>query len=295
MTRTTRAAGDGGIPPVTRESRPGSPPQIDALTPAALQHRLGTAIFGHRVFYYPEIGSTNDRALELAAAGEPEGALVLAERQTRGRGRRDRAWASPAWLGIYTSVLLRPRLPANRAPLFTLMAAVATALGLRKACGLNTGIKWPNDIVVGHRKIAGILGEVRGSDPRIHEMVVGIGVNVNHEAHDFPPELSRLATSVRMEVGSPRDRLGILAEILEQFERRYSALLRQGSDELLAEWRTLSTMPAGARLAIETSGGAVEGSLQGIDDEGALMLADSAGRTMRVPFGEIESSLRPLE
>jgi BirA family biotin operon repressor/biotin-[acetyl-CoA-carboxylase] ligase len=260
-----------------------------------LQHRLGTAIFGHRVFYYPEIGSTNDRALELAAAGEPEGALVLSERQTQGRGRRDRAWTSPAWLGIYTSVLLRPRIPANRAPLFTVMAAVATALGLRKACGLNTGIKWPNDVVVGHRKIAGILGEVRGSDPRIHEMVVGIGVNVNHEAHDFPPELSRLATSVRMEVGSPRDRLGILAEILEQFERRYSALLRQGSDELLAEWRTLSTMPAGARLAIETSGGAVEGSLQGIDDEGALMLADSAGRTMRVPFGEIESSLRPLE
>ena len=212
MTITAHGAGSGRRPPAAPDSRDPSPAAA-ALTPAALQRRLRTAIFGHRIFYYPEIGSTNDRAMELAAAGEPEGALVLAERQTRGRGRRDRAWTSPARLGIYTSLLLRPNIPASRAPLFTLMAAVATARGLGEACGLDARIKWPNDVMVAHRKIAGILGEVRGSDPLIHGMVIGIGVNINHHANDFPPELSRCATSVRMETGSPRDRPTILAAI----------------------------------------------------------------------------------
>jgi BirA family biotin operon repressor/biotin-[acetyl-CoA-carboxylase] ligase len=230
--------------------------------------------------------------MELAAAGEPEGVLVLAERQTRGRGRRDRAWTSPARLGIYTSLLLRPNIPASRAPLFTLMAAVATARGLGEACGLDARIKWPNDVMVAHRKIAGILGEVRGSDPLIHGLVIGIGVNINHRTNDFPPELSRCATSVRMETGSPCDRPSILAAILEQFERRYSALLREGSDGLLSEWRTLSVMPVGTRLVVETSGGRLDGILQGTDTEGALLLDDTTGRTARIPFGEIVEFVR---
>src|SRR6059036_933249 len=137
----------------------------EALTPAALQTRLRAAVFGHRVFYYPAIGSTNDRALELAAAGEPEGAVVLAEEQTGGRGRRERTWHSPARLGIYVSIILRPLVPAARAPLFTFAAAVAVADALRESCGLQASIKWPNDVVAARRKIGGILGESRGSDP----------------------------------------------------------------------------------------------------------------------------------
>jgi len=136
----------------------------EPLAPAALQSHLRTAVFGHRVFYYPTIGSTNDRALDLAVAGEPEGAVVLAEEQTGGRGRRERTWHSPARLGIYVSLILRPLVPATRAPLFTFTAAVAAASALRETCSLQAAIKWPNDVVVERRKIAGILGETRGSD-----------------------------------------------------------------------------------------------------------------------------------
>lgn len=262
----------------------------DALTPAALQRHLRSAVFGHRIVYYPTIGSTNDRALELAAAGEPEGVVVLAEEQTGGRGRRDRSWDSRARLGIYVSVILRPEAPATRAPLFTFTAAVAVAEALRDACRLTTGIKWPNDVVAGRRKIAGILGETRGSDPQIREMVMGIGVNVNQRAEDFGAGLLERATSVRLESGAPADRAAILAAILEGFERRYGRLLRGQSAELLKEWEALSAIPRGRRVVVEGPSGRCEGTVAGVDEEGALLLEAPGQGPVRVPFGEIVQS-----
>lgn len=263
------------------------------LTPAALQRRLRTAVFGHRVFYYPTIGSTNDRALELAGTGEPEGGLVLAEEQTRGRGRRDRTWDSPPGLGIYASLILRPGIEAVRAPLFTLMAAVAVAEALREVCLMDARIKWPNDVVVGGRKIAGVLAECRGSEPRIHEMVVGIGVNVNHREADFSRALLERATSVLIETGSPADRAPLLAAILEGFERRYASLLKGGATDLLAAWEGLAAVPRGGRVVVEGPHGRREGRISGLDEEGALILEAPEGGTMRIPFGEIVRSVWP--
>ena len=267
---------------------PGPPPAPgDALTPAALQRFLRSAVFGHRIFYYPSIGSTNDRALELAIAEEPEGGLVLAEEQTHGRGRRDRTWWSAPYAGIYASLILRPAMPATRAPLLTFMAAVAVADALNEQTGLKARIKWPNDVLVGGRKIAGVLGEVRGNEPEVREMVIGFGVNVNHAAADFPAAVRDLATSVRLERGEAIDRAPLLAAILEGFERRYARLLRDGPATLLKEWETLSALAPGAPVAVAGPTGRVEGGFAGIDDEGGLVLLDPAGRRVRVPFGEI--------
>jgi BirA family biotin operon repressor/biotin-[acetyl-CoA-carboxylase] ligase len=277
------------------ESPPTAPhePHADALTPAALQRYLRSAVFGHRIFYYPTIGSTNERALELAAVEEPEGGLVLAEEQTAGRGRRDRSWSSHPYAGIYASLILRPAIPAARAPLLTFMAAVAVADALNEACSLRARIKWPNDVVIGRRKIAGILAEVRGSAPEIREMVVGIGVNVNQVESDLGGALAGKATSVRIETGAPADRAPILASILEGFERRYARLLRDGPGTLLREWESLSALVPGTPLAVDAPGGRLEGEFAGIDAEGALVVQARDGAVHRIPFGEIIEALLP--
>lgn len=260
--------------------------RADDLTPAALQRHLRAATFGHRIYYYPVIASTNDRALELAAAGEEEGAVVVAEAQTRGRGRRDRTWESPPGAGIYASIVLRPALPAARAPLLTFQAAVAVARGLRETAAVPAGIKWPNDVVVKRRKIAGILAESRGGDAVVRDMVIGIGVNVNQAAADFPEGLRAGATSVRIETGRRAARAPILAAILTVLERGYARLLRAGPADLLREWEALSAIPRGGRILVTGAGGTREGTVAGLDEEGALLLATPGG-TERVAFGEI--------
>ena len=281
------------------EDRPGAmtdrpmPAPDDLLTPSAIQRRLQTSTLGHRIYYYPEVGSTNDRALELASAGEPEGALVLAERQTQGRGRRQRLWDSPNHLGIYASLVLRPRIPVARAPLLSLMAGVAVAGALSESCRIDARIKWPNDIVIGRRKIAGLLGEVRSPEPDLQEMILGFGINVNHGARDFPDELAGCATSVRLETGSPYDRAIILAEVLSRLERHYFLMLKNGSEELLRAWRSLSVLPPGTPVVIQTGDGRIEGSILDIDDEGALLLEVDGGIRHRVPFAENVEPLWP--
>ncbi len=259
------------------------------LTPAALQRRIGSASFGHRIYYYPTIGSTNERALDLAAAGEPEGSLVLAEEQTAGRGRRDRSWTSRPYLGIYASLILRPVLATPCAPQFTLLAAVSAAEALRLACGQKTRIKWPNDLVVGRRKIAGVLGEVRGSAAQIRAMVIGVGINVNHAIEDFPAALRHTATSVRIETGAPGDRVAILAALLEQIEARYRRLLNDGPEALLREWESLSSLSLGREIVVRSASTPVRGVFRGIDQEGALLLTGENGATIRAPFGAVET------
>jgi BirA family biotin operon repressor/biotin-[acetyl-CoA-carboxylase] ligase len=257
------------------------------LTPAALERHLHATHFGHRVHYYRTLGSTNDRALELAAAGEPEGAIVLAEEQTRGRGRRARSWRSPPHLGIYASIVLRPGIAAPRAPLLTLLAAVGVTRALQDQAGVPARIKWPNDVIAGGRKIAGVLAEARGSEPVVREVVVGFGVNADQLEEDFPPDVRALATSVRIETGRVADRPALLAAILEECERRYTRLVRGEIDDLRAEWAGLASGPQGGRVVVDGPGGRREGILLGVDVEGGLLLRGADGTDARVPFGEI--------
>ena len=285
MSRTTRGPSDSPIVPPAA-----LPAGLAPLTPAALQQRLRSAMFGHRIHYYTSIGSTNERALELCASGEPEGSVVLAEEQTRGRGQRRRDWSSKPYLGVYVSLILRPGVATSRAPQFTLLAAVSAADALR-AAGIAARIKWPNDIVLDGRKIAGILGEVRGADPEIGELVVGIGINVNHTGGDFPPELRQHATSLRIARGHSADRVELLAALLEGFERRYARLLKDGPDRLLREWESLSSIEVGREITLRGPSGRLTGRFSGVDPEGALLLTAPDGSVHRAPFGAADATV----
>ena len=240
--------------------------------------RLG--IFARRVLWYPELGSTNDVAGVLAEQDASEGLVVAADRQTAGRGRLGRSWASPAGAGIYASVVLRPSSPA--ATLVTIAAGVAVAEGIRSATGLAVLLKWPNDVQVGQRKLAGILAEAAAS-----HIVLGIGINVQPGA--YPPDVAARATSIEAELGRPVDRGLVLAECLAALGSRYREL-EQGRGRLVVEaWRARASPMLGRRVEWEAAGVRQTGIAENIDEDGALIVKTSAG-AFRIRSGEVRWS-----
>ena len=173
--------------------------------------RLNTNVFGKgEIIYFRETDSTNARAKYLAGDGTPEGTVIVAEKQTEGRGRRGRSWFSPPGEGIYTSVILRPPIPPNEAPKLTLLASVALAEALLSLTSLEVSIKWPNDILIRGREAAGILTEIGAEMDRIDYVVIGVGVNVNTPSKGLPPDIAHTATSVFMETGKEFPRIVLL-------------------------------------------------------------------------------------
>jgi len=237
------------------------------------------------VEYHDAIGSTNDRARELAAEGASD-VVVLANEQTGGRGRLQRAWSSPSG-GIWMSIVLRPDLPPARAPLLTLAAAVAVTAAAREA-GVDAAIKWPNDVIVpdetaerGGLKLAGILTEMEGEANRVNWVVVGMGINANLD----PTELGDDATSIRAEAGQT-DRRVFTQRVLETFHD-----LRQRPDEVVDAWRDYAAT-IGQRVRVETTTDVIEGEAIGITDHGALVV-DTGDDERVVHSGDCEH-LRPV-
>ena len=234
------------------------------------------------VEFHDELPSTNDRARELAAE-DAEDVVVVADRQTGGRGRLDRGWASPAG-GAWLSLVLRPDLPPAEVPLLTLGAAVAATWAVRKT-GVDAGIKWPNDILVrsdGERKLAGILTEMEGEANRVSWVVVGVGLNANVD----PGELPEGATSIREQVGDVERRL-LVQQFLEAFDD-----LRSKPDVILDAWTDLALTP-GRRVRVETSRGPVTGEALRVERPGTLVIDTDDGER-RVHAGDCEH-LRPVE
>jgi BirA family biotin operon repressor/biotin-[acetyl-CoA-carboxylase] ligase len=234
------------------------------------------------VEYHDTIGSTNDRARELAADGA-EDVVVLADAQSGGRGRLDREWTSPSG-GVWLSILVRPEVPPASAPLFTLAAAVATTRAAREA-GVEAGIKWPNDVLVDGSKLAGILTEMEGEADRVSWLVVGIGVNANVDPDDVPGDVD--ATSLRAELGAPVNRRRFTQRLLEEFDD-----LRGDTEAILPAWRDL-TETLGREVRVETPGGTVEGTAVDVRDPGSLVVETPDGRTA-VSAGDCEH-LRPRD
>ena len=232
------------------------------------------------VEYHETIDSTNRRARELAETGA-EDVVVLADEQSGGRGRLDREWASPSG-GIWLSVLLRPGVPPTRAPAFTLAAAVATARAVRGA-GVDASIKWPNDVLVGDRKLAGILTEMEGEADRVSWLIVGIGINANVDASELPGD--RPATTLREEVGGV-DRRGVTQSLIEEFYR-----LSQDTDEILAAWQELSST-LGRRVRIQTAGEEIIGGAVDVRFPGTLVVETEEG-TREVSAGDCEHLRSP--
>jgi BirA family biotin operon repressor/biotin-[acetyl-CoA-carboxylase] ligase len=262
----------------------------DRLRALELKPLLNTHDLGQVIHCHEEVGSTNDEAKALADAGAEHGEVVVAERQTEGRGRRGRTWISPPRRNVAFSVVLRPdELPPTRAPELTLVAAVAVCDALRHS-GVEAGIKWPNDLLVKGRKIAGILTELSAEADRVHWVVLGVGVNVNARREDFPAELRGEATSLLLERGQPVPRALFLAACLTGLEDWYDRHAEEGLEPILAAWKERS-VTLGRQVSVRTDGGEVVGTAEDLDLDGALLVRTAEGLT-RVSSGDV-ALLRP--
>src|SRR2546423_1548641 len=217
----------------------------DILTPDMLRQRLRGSLFGKRIHHFFKVDSTNRVALELGHAGEPEGAVVLAEEQTAGRGRARRIWHSERAAGIYVTVLLRPKLAPVQAPLLTMMAGLSAHTAIQAQTGLAVDLKWPNDLLIGGKKTGGILREMHAEPSQVRFIIVGLGLNVNQER--FPAELSSVATSLRVESGRPQSRLELLGRVLRGFESDYNRFLSGGPAAVVARFASISSYWQGNR------------------------------------------------
>ena len=250
-------------------------------------------LIGREILFFPEVDSTNRKAHDLARQGAREGTVVMADSQSRGRGRMERAWESPAGLNIYSSFILKPPIAVSTAPQLTLLAGVAAARALAGASGLDARIKWPNDIFMNGKKLAGILAEMEAEGPRARFIILGVGVNVNWRGEDLPPDLQATATSLLVESGREVSRAAVAERLFQELEEEYRRFLQEGfSPRLREEWNRLSWIN-GKKVVAVGPGGEVRGRALGLDMDGALLLVDEEGQPRRFIAGDV--SLRRTE
>lgn len=266
-------------------------PAIDPSTRMPLDAAaVGAAMEAGRLrgplHYHPATDSTNTLARRLAEQGGAEGEIVLAEAQTLGRGRLDRRWESPPYVNLYLSIILRPKLPARHAAQITLAAAVALADTARFFLGEAPEIKWPNDILVGGKKLAGILTEASCDAERIHFVILGIGMNVNYRAAAMPQELRLRATSLADVKGADFPRETVLARLIQDLDRCYGVLDDAGFDCLRPQWEKHFGW-RGRRVRAEHRGHAIVGRALGIDSEGGLIVEDDRGQRITIIAGDV--------
>jgi BirA family biotin operon repressor/biotin-[acetyl-CoA-carboxylase] ligase len=256
----------------------------DTLDAASITQRLRGR--WRQVEWHDALDSTQHRARALANAGAPEGTAVFADRQLAGRGRLGRTWFSPVGANLHLTVVLRPACaPSAVAPL-SLVAGLAVVDAVRAATGIELGLKWPNDVQLDGRKIAGILTEMQGETDRVDAALVGIGLNVNLPASALPAELAATATSLRIALGHTIDRADLAARLLAAIEARYGRFLSEGFRGMRSEFEAASVL-RGRTVEVSGPATAVSGRVRGVDDEGALLLAGADGRTRRVIAGEV--------
>ncbi len=262
----------------------------DRLFPEEIGDGLTTEFIGRKIYYYDRVVSTNDRAKELARAGAVEGTLVLAEEQTGGKGRLGRSWYAPPYKGICFSLILYPRVSPYGVAQVTMMTAVALATAIRRETGVAAGIKWPNDLLAGGRKICGILTELSAEMDRVNYLVVGAGINANQETGDFPGEVRDTATSLKEAAGRDIFRNGLVRVSLAEFERWYRVWSVQGFKPVLEAWKELS-VSLNCPVRIHTLKNSWDGWAEDVDEDGALLVRAPGGGLQRLVSGEISLRL----
>jgi len=244
------------------------------------------AVLKPKVFRFESLPSTNTELARLASEGAAEGVSIVADEQTAGRGRLQRAWSSPKGAGLYFSILLRPVIPQNYWPLITFMAALAVGDALSEAAGVQTDIKWPNDLLSGERKICGILAEAIDT-PAGRAVIVGIGINLTQNA--FPPQLANVATSVAEATGQAMshvvDRERILAVLLDALSRWYSLL--DEPERIVDAWSNRSSYAIGKLVQVSNGDDVWQGTTSGIERDGALRLRTTSGEIKLVRAGDV--------
>ena len=257
----------------------------DILTPDLLRKSVKGKLFGKRFYHFFKTESTNRVAMELAYAGEEEGAVILAEAQTEGRGRAGRRWHSEQGTGIYVTILLRPRLSPVQAPLLTMLAGLSLHSAILAQTGLNAELKWPNDILIDGKKLGGILTEMHAEPTQVRFVIVGIGLNVNQEK--FPAELSSIATSLRKESGKAHSRLELLVRLLREFETDYNRFLREGPSYVVGRFAEISQFADGKRVRVDTGRDMYSGRTAGLSADGLLLVKKDDGETVTVVAGDV--------
>lgn len=259
----------------------------DRLNIERLQELLRTRMLGRSAHLFDTLDSTQTMAHKLVAEGAAEGTLVIAERQTAGRGRMGRQWHSPKGTGVYMSLVLKPRVPLHFTPQLTLLAAVALCRGIKRLIDIPVGIKWPNDLLVRGKKISGILLESSAEDERLRYVIAGMGIGVNLLPDDYPPELRNVATSLAIEAGRPIEREPLIAAVLEEFEELYALYHEQGFAPIRLMWEAYSAS-LHRPVRVNTHQGAVDGVAEALDDTGGLMVRLPDGQRLRIYSGEVE-------
>jgi BirA family biotin operon repressor/biotin-[acetyl-CoA-carboxylase] ligase len=254
----------------------------DRLYPSEIASGLRTKCIGKKIYYFEEVPSTMDSAMQLGLQVAAEGTLIVAEAQKAGRGRLGRHWLSPKHKGIYFSLILKPALAPSRAPIVTLLAAVSICEAIQQVTGLETKIKWPNDILLKNQKLGGILTELSAEMDAVRFVVIGVGINVNNHRQGLIPT----ATSLREHAGGTVNRIRLLQEVLRRLELHYLHLGERGNQDILRAWKSFN-VTLGRRVKISSQGYTLEGQAVDLDADGALLVRNDAGLTQRVTSGEL--------
>jgi len=250
---------------------------------------LDNTTVGSKFFFADEIDSTNVKAHSLAEKGTEDGTVILAEKQTAGKGRLGRQWESPDATGIYCSIVLRPQLALPETALITFIAAIAISEAIRECCPtIQTQIKWPNDILVNEKKIVGVLTEASAEMQHVNYVVVGFGINVNTPNKELPKRVIFPASSLLAEHGTTVDRVKLAAHCLKQFDFWYTCLAQKdGTEKIIARWRELSAM-TGRKVTIKQVNNDISGTIEGISKDGALLVKDDNNITHTIYSGDVK-------
>ena len=257
----------------------------DVISKSEIASRLKTKWIGKELYYYEETLSTNLDAKTLAQKGVADGTVVVADCQTKGCGRRGRDWESPKGTSISFSIVLRPNIEPNTAPMITLIKAMAVVKALEEVCALESKIKWPNDVVVNGKKVCGILTEMSVETDYIHYVVVGTGINVNQES--VPEELKQKATSLRIEKGRKIVRADVLEHVLYWFEYYYEIFLNTGDLSALKDEYNQMLVSLQKEVNVLDPKGNYQGISQGINEKGELVVQLKDGTIQNVYAGEV--------
>ena len=256
----------------------------DVMTAEEVESLLDTEWAGKPVVYYPETDSTNIRIRHLGDEGAPHGTLAVADRQTAGRGRRGRTWESPGGSCIYMSILLRPDLAPEKAPMLTLVMACGVAEGIMDCADVKVQIKWPNDIIVSGKKLAGILTEMSTQVDYINHVTVGVGINVN--VQNFPEEI-QTATSLLSETGTQTKRAPVIAAVMKHFEENYKIFMQTEDMSGLMEKYSSLLVNQGREVLILEKDAEYKAYAEGINQKGELVVRREDGTVENICAGEV--------
>jgi BirA family biotin operon repressor/biotin-[acetyl-CoA-carboxylase] ligase len=259
----------------------------DRISAEEILAGLTTVRIGRTVYAHDTVPSTQLLAHEAAGKGAPEGTIVIAEQQTGGKGRLGRSWHSPKGTGIWMSLIIRPAIPLPKTPQITLLTAVTAAKTIQQEADVPVLIKWPNDIFIGDKKVCGILTELNAEADRVNYLVIGIGINVNSVASDFPAELLPVATSLRIASGKPLKRARLIQTFCRLFEEEYDHYLAHGFDRVKREWEE-NSYSIGKWVTVRTLHSTLEGRALGLDAEGVLIVEDANGNRHKVYSADVD-------